>query len=256
MLLADFKNRLGKSSKGGQSLYDHVIGCTHIAHMILTDPRFVPANYPTCKRDQILFSTFVHDLGKLDERFQAMLTAARDGLPLPSKRVKHEASTLDFEPLVRENEEEIRDHLEQVLDYRFTTQIRFEDILAFAVTHHGLFYLSYEEREEQIVPRVRREWTVFNYREQRRITLADLLFDYHPLGGLVIISDLLGSYSYEQGTTNANELLCQAGSLRQLVDLILTGGVVEVVESSTQKHDPRTSGLRDLLILLGGGLDL
>ena len=59
--------------------------------------------------------------------------------------------------------------------------IHFEDVLAFAVTHHGLFYLSFETRWRN-TPRIRREWTVFNYGEKRRITLADLLFDYHPLG--------------------------------------------------------------------------
>jgi hypothetical protein len=183
-----------------------------------------------------------------------MLAAARDGLPLPPKRVKHEASTLDFEALLRDSVSEVCTHLHETLDYCFTTSIEIEDVLAFAVTHHGLFYLSFEKREE-IVPRVRRQWTVFNYGEQSRITLADLLFDYHPLGGLVILSDLLGSFGYEQGITNTEDLLRRAGSLWELVDLMLQGGVVETVEISSQAYDPRADGLRELLTLLGGGMN-
>lgn len=255
MLVAAFNNNLGKSSQGGQTLYEHVMDCTQIACAILTDLRFAPTDYPKSKRDQLLFSVFTHDLGKLDERFQAMLAAARDGQPLPSKRVKHEASTLDFEVLLREDVAGVCTHLEQALGYRFTKPIDIEDVLAFAVSHHGLFYLSFEERENGVLPRVRREWTVFNYGEQRRITLADLLFDYHPLGGLVILADLLGSFSYEQGVANTKDLLRRASSLRELVDLMLAGGVVEMVENATQVYDPRTKGLRDLLTLLRGGLN-
>ncbi len=80
------------------------------------------------------------------------------------------------------------------------------------------------------------------------------LFDYHPLGGLVILADLLGSFGYEQGV-DVQDLLQRAGSLGELVDLILTGGVVETVESSLQMYDPRSEGLRDLLTLLRGGLN-
>ena len=255
MLINAFKNSLGKSSRGGQTLYDHVMDCTRIAHKVLTDERFTPADYPKRKRDQLLFSVFIHDLGKLDPAFQAMLIASRDGQPLPSKRVKHEASTLEFEALLRDSVTEVCDYLEGVLEYHFTEAIDIDAVLAFAVTHHGLFYLSFEQRKNGVVPRVRREWTVFNYGEQRRITLTDLLFDYHPLGGLVIISDLLASFSYEQDVANVDTLLEQVSSLRQLVDGILSGGMVETVEKSIQAYDPRTYGLRDLLTLLGGGLN-
>lgn len=255
MLVTAFNNKLGKSSRGGQTLYDHVMDCTRIAHAILTDLRFVPVDYPADKCDQLLFSVFVHDLGKLDERFQAMLTAARDGLPLPAKRVKHEASTLDFEMLLKDDIAEVCAHVEQTVGYRFSGTVNIEDALAFAVTHHGLFYLSFEERAGNVLPRVRREWTVFNYGEQRRITLADLLFDYHPLGGLVILADLLGSFGYEQGVDNLEGLLQRARSLGELVDLILAGGVIETVERALQAYDPRTAGLRDLLTLLRGGLN-
>lgn len=254
MLVEKFKHSLGKSSQGSELLYDHVMGCTRIAHTILTDERFAPHHYPHNKRDQVLFATFTHDIGKLDERFQAMLRASRDGQPLPAKRVKHEAGTLDFDSLLRESETEVKAHLSQELNYTFTAPIVFEDVLAFAVTHHGLFYLSFEQRETQLVSRVRREWTVFNYGEQRRITFTDLLFDYHPLGGVVMIADLLSSFAYEQGVSQMQSLLKQANSLKHLILLILQGGVVETVEQQLQQYDPRTAGLRDLLTLLAGGL--
>jgi len=95
-------------------------GLHKIAHTILTAPRFTPVDYPKAKRDQLIFSVFTHDIGKLDARFQVMLTASRDGCPLPHKRVKHEASTLDFEEILKKSEIEICNHLERELDYRFT----------------------------------------------------------------------------------------------------------------------------------------
>ena|SRR5215207_3727537 len=254
MLVAEFKSSLGKSSHSGESLYDHTMDCVKVAHKVLTDERFVPAGYPKQKRDQLLFAMFIHDVGKLDSDFQAMLRAARDGDPLPPKRVKHEASTLDFERLIVETQDEVRTHLWDVLGYKFTEEINLDDALVFTVSHHGLFYLSFEARNGQVLRRIRREWTVFNYGEQQRVTLADLLFDYHPLGGLVIISDLLGSFCYEQRIADADEIIEDAGSLRKLIDTLLQEGAPETVEESIKQYDPRTYGLRDLLALLAGGL--
>jgi hypothetical protein len=201
-----------------------------------------------------VFAVFIHDIGKLDSDFQLMIQAARDGQPLPSKRVKHEASTLHFADLVTEAQDEVREHLRDVLAYRLTEPIDVEEALAFAVTHHGLFYLSFEQRDGQILRRVRREWTVFNYGERRRITLVDLLFDYHPLGGLVIIADLLGSFCYEQRIPDPNGLLSGAGSLRGLLHVLLQERAPESVENSISRYDPRKYGLRDLVTLLAGGL--
>lgn len=254
MLVAEFKSSLGKSSHGGESLYDHTMDCVKVAHRILIDERFVPADYPKQKRDQLLFAMFVHDVGKLDADFQAMLRASRDGEPLPPKRVKHEASTSDFEQLISETQDEAREHLRDALGYEFTERIDFDDALAFAVSHHGLFYLSFETRNGQVLRRVRREWTVFNYGEQRRITLADLLFDYHPLGGLIIVADLLGSFCYEQRIADVEEIIEEAGSLRELIEALLQQGAAETVEESIKQYDPRTYALRDLLTLLAGGL--
>ncbi|MBA3472015.1 MAG: hypothetical protein H0T57_02100 [Rubrobacter sp.] len=254
MLVAKFKSNLGKSSHGGESLYDHTMDCVKIAHKVLTDGRFAPAHYPKQRCDQLLFAMFIHDVGKLDADFQAMLRASRDGEPLPPKRVKHEASTSDFEQLISETQDEVREHLRDVLGYEFTERIDFDDALAFTVSHHGLFYLSFEARNAQVLRRVRREWTVFNYGEQRRITLADLLFDYHPLGGLVIVADLLGSFCYEQRIADADGIIEKAGSLRELIEVLLRQGAAETVEDSIKQYDPRTYALRDLLTLLAGGL--
>ncbi|HHY94792.1 MAG TPA: hypothetical protein GX513_07255 [Firmicutes bacterium] len=254
MLIAKLKSNLGKSSHGGQTLYDHTVDCMKVALRIMTDKCFAPSDYPKQKRDQVLFAMFIHDIGKLDPDFQTMLRAARDNQQWPSKRVKHEASTLDFEQLIKDIEGEVREHLRDVIDYKFTEVIDFDDVLAFAVSHHGLFYLSFEERNGQVLRRIRREWTVFNYGEQRRITLVDLLFDYHPLGGLVIIADLLGSFCYEQRIADADYLIGRARSLRELIEVLVQEGTAETVEGSIKLYDPRAYGLRDLLTLLAGGL--
>lgn len=254
MLIERFKSNLGKSAHGGQTLYAHTMDCLKIAYRVLTNQRFTPDGYPEQKSDQLLFGTFIHDIGKLDSDFQAMLKAACSGQPLPSRRVKHEASTLEFEQLIQESEEEIKKHLQNMLDYKFTEPISFEDTLAFAVTHHGLFYLSFEQRNEKVLPRIRREWTVFNYGEQRRITLTDLLFDYHPLGGLIIIADLLGSFCYEQHIADPENVISRADSLRELVELLLQEEVIRIVEEGIGKYDPHIYGLRDLIILIAGGL--
>ena len=255
MLVNKFKNNWGKSSHDGETLYDHTMDCIKIMHKVLTEKRLVPAGYPKQKRDQLLYSMFIHDIGKLDPNFQAMLEASRDDKELPAKRVKHEASTLDFEALLVETQEEATEYLRDALDYKITTEINFEDALAFAVSHHGLFYLSFELRDgEGEIKRVRRNWTTFNYNEKRRITLVDLFFDYHPLGGLVIISDLLGSFCYEKQIEDADEIIGHAKSLRDLFETLLRTGIVKTVEERINKYDPRNYGLQNLITILAGGV--
>ena len=70
----------------------------------------------------------------------------------------------------------------------------------------------------------------------------------------MIISDLLGSFCYEQQIEDADKMIRGAGSMRELIDWLLGEGVVEVVENSIKQYDPRTYGLRAILTLLAGGL--
>ena len=149
MLIEQLKTNLGKSAHGGQTLYDHLFDCEKVAYRILTDRKFVPSGYQRQRIDQLLFATFVHDIGKLDPDFQAMLMAAREGRRLPAKRVKHEASTLAFEEVLRSSEEEIRVHLAQCLGYSFSGPIDIEDVLTFSLSHHGLFYRNGLSTREQ-----------------------------------------------------------------------------------------------------------
>ncbi|MBC7260421.1 MAG: hypothetical protein H5T63_00280, partial [Chloroflexi bacterium] len=102
MLVDRYKSALGKST-GRQSLYDHSLACVDVALRVARLAREEPGP----RLDRLIFATFVHDVGKLDPDFQAMLEAAAGGKPLPGKRVKHEASTFDYDHprLVEEGKE-------------------------------------------------------------------------------------------------------------------------------------------------------
>jgi hypothetical protein len=120
------------------------------------------------------------------------------------------------------------------------------------VTHHGLFYLSFErDRAGTLRPLIRRQWTVFYPREERRITLTDLLFEYHPLGGLVIIADLVHSYCHEQGRSY-EALLGEVSSVGELIERLIAHS--DEIEASLRRYDPRDYGLREMLRLLAGGM--
>lgn len=247
MLVSRFKESLGKS-KGRQSLYEHSLSSTRIALQVA----MMVGERPGQRLDRLLFATFVHDVGKLDPDFQAMLDAVSKGEKLPAKKVKHEASTFDYElpQLVLDSREEIAGELEGALGYRLdpaSLDGAMEHIWAFAVSHHGLFYLSYERGGDQVLrPLIRRQWTSFYPNEERRITLVDLLFEYHPLGGLVMISDLVASYCYEKGK-DYQALFGEVRSLGELVErLIERSGEMEA------GMDARDYGLAETLRLVGG----
>jgi hypothetical protein len=212
---------------------------------------------PGPRLDRLIFATFVHDMGKLGPNFQAMLEAAASGQPLPDKRVKHEASTFDYDlpRLVEENREAIREELRGACEYDLnlaSLEGAMDHIWAFAVTHHGLFYLSYERDGAGVLrPLIRRQWTSFYPNEERRITLVDLLFEYHPLGGLVMFADLVASYCYEQGKDYAT-LFGQVTTMGQLLDTLIERA--PEIEDSLQRYDPRDYSLRETLRLLAGGI--
>ena len=249
MLVRRFKESLGKS-KGRQSLYDHCLSSTQIALKVAE----MAGEKPGPRLDRLLFATFVHDVGKLDPNFQAMIDAVSKGQKLPAKKVKHEASTFDYElpQLVEGSKEEIQKELHEALGYRLdpaSLDGAMEHIWAFAVSHHGLFYLSYERGRDQVLrPLIRRQWTSFYPNEERRITLVDLLFEYHPLGGLVMISDLVASYCYEKGK-DYQALFGESRSLGELVERL-----IERADEVEKEMDARDYGVRETLRLVGGGL--
>lgn len=253
MLVERFRAALGKST-GRQSLYDHTMACVDVA---LRVARLV-GEAPGPRLDRLVFATFVHDVGKLDPDFQAMLEAAAAGKPLPRKRVKHEASTFDYDHprLVEESKEVIRDELRGACGYALDLDNvnggAMDHIWAFAVTHHGFFYLSYErDREGVLRPLIRRQWTSFYPNEERRITLVDLLFAYHPLGGLVIIADLIASYCHEQGK-DYQTLFGGVSSLGDVFERLIARA--DEIEAGIRRYDPRDYSLRETLRLLAGGV--
>lgn len=250
MLVERFHKNLAKST-GKLPLYEHAIGSTMVAHHIIK--KFASSSYPLEKVDQLLFSTFIHDLGKLDPDFQTMLQAAAAGEPLSGKRVKHEAGTFDFSDLLREDKDEVIDVLRSEIGHCISTSIDLEIALAFAVTHHGLFYMAYESTKnwgDRWL--IRREWTSTTANEIKRITLVDLLFTYHPFGGLVIVSDLIHSFCHENGL-DYRDVLRRADSYRDLVIMLVEkkdqfNQCVELWEGRNKQ------GLRELLLLLLGGI--
>jgi hypothetical protein len=253
MLVDRFKKALGKST-GRQSLYDHSLSCTNVALCVarLVSEKAGP------RLDRLVFATFVHDVGKLDPAFQEMLEAASEGKSLPGKRIKHEASTFDYNhpQLVEESKEAIREELKAVFGYNLKLanleREAMDHIWAFAVTHHGLFYVSYERGiDGTLRPLIRRQWTSFYPNEERRITLVDLLFEYHPLGGLVMISDMAASYCHEQGK-DYSALFGKVRNLGQLFEQLIQ--YAEDIEASIKHYDPRDYALRETLKLLAGGI--
>lgn len=253
MLVDRYKTALGKST-GRQSLYDHSMACVDVALRVAR----LAGEGPGLRLDRLIFATFVHDVGKLDPAFQAMLEATADGRPLPEKRVKHEASTFDYDHprLVEESKEAIREELRGAcgydLDLKHVAGEVMDHVWAFTVTHHGLFYLSYErDTAKGLRPLVRRQWTSFYPTEERRITLVDLLFEYHPLGGLVIIADLIASYCHEQGK-DYQALFGGMPSLGDVFECLIV--YADDIQEGIQRYDPRDYSLKETLRLLAGGV--
>lgn len=251
MLIERYKEALGKSNHGGQSLYEHIFWSVEAG---LWAARLANVNSDP-QLDVMLVGLGVHDVGKLDPDFQAMLRASRDGLDLPAKRVKHEASTFDYDhcSLVEDNLATLCDEIHALIGYTVNLSNlteRMDDVWACAVTHHGLFYLSFEDWGKGTQPLIRRNWVSFYPNEVRRITLIDLLVEYHPIGGLVMVGDLMASYAFEQERDLA-WAFNGVETLPQVFDKLL--GQAKTLEQSVAAYDPRSYALRETLMLLAAG---
>lgn len=261
-LVSMFEESLGKST-GALPLYRHTMDVVKGAVSIV---RFGEKNlgYDRERADLVVLAAFMHDIGKLNDNFQRMLRCVSEGRLEEIKsipKIKHEAETfnmLDKFPGVIENSAKaIAGAVEEETGWRIPTEFfgdMPEDVWTFAVTHHGLFYVSLEEWEGYEGPQrlIRREWTTFYPREVRRRTLLDLLLRYHPLGGAVIVADLLASYAHENGK-GLDSILAEHEHPGDIIESILLPNA-ESIEASISRYDPRDYSLRATLDLLLGGV--
>ena len=193
-LITQMRNAYAKSDLK-VSLFEHSYGVLRIVdHMIRSTP-----NYPIEQASVLRLGAFLHDIGKLHPEFQHMLKNPVE----QGKWVKHEGQTYRFAQEVEAEGSALTRWVAQELDCEMILPVDLDDVLAFAVTHHGVFYSSMENG----LWRARREWTRMEPQEQRRITLADLLIRYYPLGGAVIFADLLHSLQIATGCDHSGQIL-------------------------------------------------
>ncbi|MCK8826431.1 HD domain-containing protein [Natroniella acetigena] len=186
---------------------------------------------------------YLHDIGKKNKEFQLVLKGESENY------LKHEVKTLDYIEDIKENWEKISIHLDMELDY--SDEI-LEDILAFAVSHHGLFFLSKVNGGSY---QVKKYWTEFSPEEQSRITLTDLLFEYHPAGGFVVLADLIHSYSLAKGgdyQKKLEELSDNDSILRFIEEYFDDEALVAEKEQEARLKD----ALKEILKLTLGGVNL
>lgn len=261
-LVSMFKENLGKST-GALPLYRHTMDVVKGAASIV---RFgeKKLDYDKECADRIVLAAFMHDIGKLNDNFQRMLRYVSEGRLEEIKsipRIKHEAETftiLDELPgVIEDSATAVTKAIEDETGWSISAKLFGsvpEDIWTFAVTHHGLFYVSLEEWDGYDAPRplIRREWTTFYPREVGRRTLLDLLLRYHPLGGTVIVADLLASYAHENGK-DLDSILAEHEHPHDIIENVLLPNA-EDIEASISRYDPRDYSLRATLNLLLGGV--
>ena len=257
-----FRENLGKST-GALSLYRHTMD---VVKAVVSIAQFGEGKlaYDRKRADHVVLAAFLHDIGKLNPDFQRMLRCVFEGKLEEIKRIpriKHEAETFNIlegmPGIVEGSAEAVSKVIEEETGWELSNGFSdgvHEDVWTFAVTHHGLFYVSLEEWEGYEGPQrlIRREWTTFYPREVGRRTLLDLLLRYHPLGGAVIVADLLASYAHENGK-DLDALLKKHDHPKDIVNHVLLPNA-ENIEASIQKYDPRDYSLKATLNLLIGGL--
>lgn len=252
------KSQSGLDYPGPLLLHDHVIDVTRVVVHVLKHSR--PADYPAQRADALVLAGYLHDIGKLDENFKEMLRRVHakqslEGLP----RVKHEASTFDFVPQVTPTDlEAVAATIREETGYRIDPanlqdDAVMNDVWAHAVTHHGLFYVSTEVHGGQERPCIRRQWTAFYSGERSRLTLADLLFEYHPLGGLVIVGDIVAS-AWHGMRQPIKGVLEQYTSLKEFIDVVQKPEVIEKAAEQQRIDERRDTHLGDMIGLLLGGI--
>ncbi len=194
-IIERFKDKYAKSEPQ-VSLFDHSLGVAKIANELLKE---VKCSKRT--RTVIVLSSFLHDIGKLNEEFQTMLKGGKRSLLHESYSTNYLQCVLGGElkniiSFLRENS------IEVPLDYDELDPEDKDDISAFIVSHHSRFYLSIVSEEPNLSGKykVRHYWTLWYPDEIRKITLADLLFRYHPCGGFITLGDYTHSWSLEEKT--------------------------------------------------------
>ncbi|TDX59021.1 HD domain-containing protein [Orenia marismortui] len=192
------------------------------------------------KKKRIQLSAYLHDIGKKDERFQKVLSGESENY------LKHETKSLNYIEDIKDNWGEILDRLN--LDLEYSDKV-LEEILTFAVSHHGLFFLSKNKEDEY---EIKKKWTEFSLEETSRITLVDLLFEYHPAGGFIVLADLIHSYSLAKGI-KYEEKLKELKNKKSILEFI--NDYFEEIEAKEDKENRGTEALKEILKLTLGGVE-
>lgn len=255
MLIEQYRQAYAKTAHKGQSLYDHTFQCVDAGLRIA---QFAPT-YLQASLNTLILSLCIHDIGKLDPTFQQMLKTKLQGREYSGKLVKHEGHSLEHDHvfIVENSLHELAAELKANFGYavdidRFLQEGGLEWVWAYAVNHHGLFYLSYEADEAgQVQRRARRQWTSYTPFEVRRLTLVDCLFHFHPLGGLVIMADQLASYAFDENIA-MSQLFANVSNFPTLMNQLVA--LADETETSMKQDEPRNYYLRDMLLLLASDL--
>ncbi|PRX21210.1 CRISPR-associated endonuclease Cas3-HD [Orenia metallireducens] len=197
------------------------------------------------KKKVMKIAGYLHDIGKKNKEFQQVLKGESKNY------LKHEVKTLDYIDDIKSNWDKILAHLDLELDY---SEEVLEDILAFAVSHHGLFFLSKVD-EDEYKYKVKKYWTEFSPEEQSRITLTDLLFEYHPAGGFIVLADLIHSYSLAKGVDYRKKIK-ELSDNESILGFIEEYFADEALVAEKEKEARMTDALKEILKLTLGGVNL
>lgn len=196
------------------------------------------------KKEKIMkIAGYLHDIGKKNKEFQQVLKGESKNY------IKHEVKTLNYVDDIKTNWDKILAHLDLELDYSEEVLV---DILAFAVSHHGLFFLSKTGEDEY---KVKKYWTEFSPEEQSRVTLTDLLLEYNPAGGFIVLADLIHSYSLAKGVDYRKKIE-ELSTNKSILGFIEEYFADEALVAEKEKEARMTDALKEILKLTLGGVNL